>query len=298
MFRDALYLSNRYNEGMDMAKKKNEGNGSSAEAATEKAPESSTALTLVRPAKPTEYKGSELMLLNHKNPAKILRDGVQQLGLNAFGLNRLKIPSGGITSFVVPGLEGDKLEKEVTGVVLFAKGNEKAWYRSKKVTGQRPDCASHDGMQGYGCIDPKIAEGEIGPQEDHLCGECPWNKWGTAVDAQGKPGKGKACKDMQIALILQPESLLPLTMTIPPTSLSAMRDYSRNLMTAGRQLTGVVTKLTLMKQDTSGHETAVLTMAFVADLTLEQHERVAALTEVCGEMVAAGYARAEYHTEN
>lgn len=154
--------------------------------------------------------------------------------------DRVKIPSGGGLAFEVPGDDPDNpaMVKELIGVIVDHHPVN-AWW-SDKYSGQNnpPDCSSLDGKFG---ID--VTTGEKKP-----CNSCPMNQWGSADE-----GNGKACKNMHRVYVLQEGEMIPLLLTLPPTSLKNLSDYlAKRVVSKGRRSYGVLTKITLKKAVSSG----------------------------------------------
>ena len=146
-----------------------------------------------------------------------------------FGLDKIKIPAGGMTAFEVPGDEDEpEMVKDITGVILF---NHPAFaYYTDKYTGGNnpPDCGSFDGVTGVGTPG--------GP-----CAECPFNKFGSGE------GQAKACKNRRILYIIREGEIFPMTLNLPTGSLKGFMKYVKRQLTKGRKLNGIVTKIQLKK---------------------------------------------------
>jgi len=146
--------------------------------------------------------------------------------------DRAKIPSGGGMAFEVPGDDPDNpdMTKELVGVIVDHYPINAYW--KDKFSGQNnpPDCMSIDGKTGVG-----INEGN--------CQSCPMNQYGS-----DEGGKGKACKNMHRVYLLRSGEMLPVLLTLPPTSIKAFSNYlAKRVLTKGRKSYGVITKVTLKK---------------------------------------------------
>ena len=165
-------------------------------------------------------------------------------GPNGFGLNdldRVKVPSGGATSWEVPTVSGVEPMKYIDCIILDVRPGRSRWNpadRSSKV----PLCASSDGIIGVG--DPG---GE--------CRNCYYNKFDTAIDEHGVVGRGKACKELRRLTFYTPGEFLPKTLLLPPTSLGRIEGggltdistYNRRLLSGGKPYYRVVTRIGLIK---------------------------------------------------
>jgi len=152
---------------------------------------------------------------------------------------RVKIPSGGGLAFEVPGDDPENPDavKELVGVIVDHHPVNAYWADKYAGANNPPDCASIDGKVGVDL------DGNRKP-----CNSCPMNEWGTAED-----GRGKACKNMHRVYILREGEMLPLLLTLPPTSLKNLSDYiALRIVSKGMRSYGVVTKVSLKKAQNAG----------------------------------------------
>jgi len=170
--------------------------------------------------------------MNAAELREVLKENLGGQQLSAFELDRVKIPSGGGTMWEVPTLEGTEDAKAVEGVVIYFKNQNAYWKQKYDGQNNPPDCVSNDGITGVG--DPG---GE--------CSECPLNEFGS-------DGKGKACKNMRTLFVLREGDVLPLVLTLPPTSLKEARKYFLRLASKGIPYYGVVTEIALEKDKNEG----------------------------------------------
>ncbi|MCC3399702.1 hypothetical protein [Eubacterium callanderi] len=176
----------------------------------------------------------------------------EELGGDIPQYPRIKIPAGGGIAFEIPGEdpENPEIEKEIIGVVVWHHKSNAYWAVSSD-DNTPPDCLSHDGVQGIG-------------SPGGSCKECPLNAFGS-----GEGGKGKACKNMELLYILQPENLLPVVVSLPPTSLNNWRTYKTLLISRGKKVNAVVTKITLSKKNTGGNDYSVANFKIAGNLNPE-----------------------------
>lgn len=102
-----------------------------------------------------------------------------------------------------------------------AKAYYSGTYSADNEEAQTPICFSSTGIiPDQGCAQPQST----------CCKTCPKNAWGSAVDAKGIAGKGKACRDA-VRLAIAPSGALKETMLlrVPPTSIKALGDYGSKL---------------------------------------------------------------------
>jgi hypothetical protein len=147
-------------------------------------------------------------------------------------LDRVRMPSGGGISFEVPQLDGEiEPVKMLRGIIVAHHLGRAYWKESLDDSGggTPPDCASRDGKNGQG--DP-----------GGLCSKCKLNEFGT-----GKKERGKACKEMKLIFLLQPTSLLPIVVVLPPTSLQAFKKYLMRLTMSATPYSKVETEISLEK---------------------------------------------------
>lgn len=271
-----------------MAKKSSGAEGPSADST---APKSNVPAKLnTTPKKLQPYKGDPMESLSEQG-ALVLAQATSEFGLSATTLPRAHVAPGGIGQFIVPLAEGDTASKTIVGVILAYQGNRKAFWASKETTGKPPSCFSNDGRHGHG-INTMEKEAKSG---EHECAKCHQNIFGS--DPKG--GKGKACKDMAILMIATDFSLLPLVLTIPPTSLSPAGQYMTRLLGRPCQYFHVVTKFTLAeKVSATGQKYNTITMEFVGDLNEDQKSIADRMRTQAIELIRAGIVQPEYQVES
>jgi len=166
-------------------------------------------------------------------PSSEVSIDVEELeGLN-ITFDVIKIPSGGITAFEVPGDDPDNPDavKEIEAVIVDHYPMN-AYYEGK-YDGQNnpPTCSSLDGKAGLGTPGGN-------------CKTCHLNQYGT-----GEAGTGKACKNLHRLFLLKSGDMLPTRLTLPPTSLQAFNDYIvKKVVMKGMKSCDVITKITLKKE--------------------------------------------------
>jgi len=172
---------------------------------------------------------SDYALIERREELKQLL--VSNLGndqIRAFDLDRVRVPSGGGKSWMMPTLEGEKAIPEINGIVLHWKPKRAYWSQEITQGETAPECKSEDGVLGFGTP---------GGQ----CNECPYSKWGS-----GKNG-GQRCKLMRFLFMVTPQDLLPFIVIIPPTSVDPIRKYFMRLISKGLRYYSVETKLRLVE---------------------------------------------------
>jgi hypothetical protein len=199
----------------------------------------------------------------------IVKENLGGKGLSAFDLERVKCPAGGGTVLSVPGLEGEEPKKELCGIIIHWSDCRRYWELSidEGGAGKPPDCASDDGERGIG-------------SPGGACGQCKLAEFGTAKGKDGKPGRGQACKQIQQLFVMTPESLIPLVVTLPPTSLKNSRGYFLRLSGRMMPFWTVITKITLEEdKNEDGTKFSKFKLGFGAKLEPEQIEAIKQIRE-------------------
>ena len=194
--------------------------------------------------------------------ATIIRDNVGTI--TAADLDRVRVPAGGGLAWEIPSLDGVEQEKEICGVIVEQR-EVRAYWASEFTGGNAPpDCASPDGEIGYG-------------NPGGACATCPMAAFGTA---RGGEGKGQACRLMRLMFLLRPESLLPMVLVVPPSSLRAVRQYMLRLASGATAYHQVVTGFGLEKTKS---ETGIVYSRIVPTLkerlSADEAARIAAYRE-------------------
>ncbi len=145
-------------------------------------------------------------------------------------LDRIKIPSGGGLSFSVPSIEGEEPMARIECILLYKKDRRNNAFWNEPYSGENvpPDCTSDDGISGVGIPGGK-------------CKDCPKNQFGS--DPRG--GKGKACQNRQFIFPLLPGDSIPYAISLPPTSLKAISNYTLGLARKSLMYHDVITEISL-----------------------------------------------------
>lgn len=196
----------------------------------------------------------------------IIRENVGEDGIGVLDLDSIGIPGGGGTSWEVPSLEGTDSVKALDGVIVGWRSPRFFYHLSIDETGggQAPDCASDDGVIGVG----EFQAGSEGNPSGQ-CATCPKNEWGSALDSKGEPTRGKACRETRQLFMLLPGSVLPISVTVPPTSIKPMKQYLLRLASNSVPYYGAVTRLELEPQQDGGRKWSVVKPSLVEVLAPE-----------------------------
>lgn len=182
------------------------------------------------------FSENSLAVLQHSQQelAEIIQGNLGGDTLSEWDLDKVKVPSGGGTTWQVPSLDGEEAIQSLDGIIIHW-GNRRAyWEDSFSGSNEPPQCNSQDGIHGVG--DPG---GE--------CASCQYAQFQSADD-----GVGQACKATRVLFMLKPDSLIPIVVTLPPASLGNAKKYFLRLVGAGVAHTSLVTKLTLTKDKSKG----------------------------------------------
>jgi hypothetical protein len=187
-------------------------------------------------------KGTELVPFNEYSVAKVNATDLMEIlqenvggAITEFDLPRATVPTGGMTAWVLPSLDGeDEIVSSLDGVIVFHNNPRAYWHQSIDEGGGNnpPDCSSVDGKVGVG-----------DPGGD--CTVCPMAEWGSKDHGQSR---GQACKQMKLVFLLRPESLLPMALFLPPTSIKPVREYLLGLASEGKHYSSAVTRFSLEKE--------------------------------------------------
>ena len=159
-------------------------------------------------------------------------------GITPADLERIKVPAGGGIAWQLP---DEEVAKEFEGVILHQQAF-RAFWKDKAVGEHRPpDCYSPDAEIGL-CTDG-VQSAKLGIGGD--CSKCPMAQWGTAIDEKGNKTKGQACSLRTMLLIVRPANLLPVILSVPPSSLKSVRQYILRLANKGTVYSEVTTLFSL-----------------------------------------------------
>ncbi len=210
--------------------------------------------------------------------AEILADNLGGEALSARDLPRVTVPAGGATSWEVPGVAGVRTEKQIDGVIIHTRMTRGYW-ASDEANGSPPDCSSPDCQFGRGMFGQGSAGNPSGS-----CLTCPMARFGSHTK-----GEGQACKQKQELYLLLPGSVLPLVVTVPPTSLKTVRQYLiAGLAGAGYRHYGVVTRFALREEKNArGQRYSQIVPQMMQPLTPEQAARMKGYREAFRQVLAA-----------
>ena len=160
---------------------------------------------------------------------ELVKSNLEGEGISFMDLERVKIPSGGGKTWTITDENGEEVDvREIEGIILHSKMIRSYWKDEYSGGGTPPDCSSDDCVTGVG--DP-----------GGKCNTCEFNKFGTKKHS-------KACAERRLFFLLTSDSVLPVVISIPPTSLDAAKKYLINLTSKSMVKSyAVTTKFTLDK---------------------------------------------------
>ena len=190
----------------------------------------------------------------NNNALEIIKNNLknQPLSLQLFDI--IKSPSGGSTSFTIPTLSGETMEKSITGIILDYTTPRAYWDTPDPVEGTPPVCFSSDSLVSH---------------DGKACGTCPFNDFGS------KDGEtnAKACKESVVLFLLRPDNIMPILVRIPVSSKMIFQRYMTRLIGKMIPVSGVVTKITLEKTtNKTGQPYALYNFEAVEALSTEEAE--------------------------
>ena len=174
---------------------------------------------------------------------RLLAETLEGQDVNEFDLPRVRIPAGGGTTWEVPKLGGTEGVKELQGVVVFSKNSRSYWEKDYEGGNEPPDCASRDGKIAQARDEVEIPA-TADEQGNLLCDTCAYSEWGSSSTGSGR---GQACKMSRQLFLITPERMLPLIVTLPPTSLKRASRYFLDLANFTKDYKRIVTKIGLEK---------------------------------------------------
>jgi len=186
------------------------------------------------------------------NALEIINENLQNTALSPALFDVIKSPSGGITSFSVPGLSGENMEKELSGIILGYTMPRAYWDTPEPVEGTPPVCFSSDSLTS---------------SDGKACSRCEFNDFGS----KDGDSNAKACKEFVEILLLRPDSIMPVIVRVSVTSKQTFLKYMTRLVGRLISLSGVVTKITLEKAVSKGGQPYAL-YNFEVVGTLNQEE--------------------------
>ncbi len=159
------------------------------------------------------------------------------------------IPTGGLKVWAVDTAEGQATVEKMTGIVLVQALCRFLYAKPFEETGgqEAPMCFSTDSLNG-------VFNPSLGQLPEHLakigmpsgqCLFCPFSQYGTRSKGNGNNGRGQACQQKRLLLMLTEGSQMPQVVSIPPSGLKAAKKYLVDLQALGLEYWQVLTEITL-----------------------------------------------------
>ena len=186
-------------------------------------------------------------------------DGLQ------LSFQRAKIPGGGVLQFEMPGDDPENPDYEPTleGVILFNHAANSYWPAGSEYDDNTPpQCQSVDGKMGYG--DP-----------GGICEACVNNRFGS-----DPKGNGKACKNMRMLYLLRNGEMMPIQLSLPPTSIRPYTNFVNSaFLLRGRRVCSGLVQIGLRKVTSNGFTYSVATFKKLRDFEGEELARICAYAD-------------------
>ena len=180
--------------------------------------------------------------------------------ITEFDLPRIK-PVNGEALWKIPTLEGHQTAQSIEGVIVFAR-DTRAYYPGKEIKNQPPDCSSIDGITG-------VAKAGVNLGGD--CKTCPMAQWDSAQDSGAQ-----ACKQSKQLFMLRGNSMFLEVVSLPPTSLKAVRQFFLKLVTQGIQYHQCIVRIDLVEAKNAQQQTyGKADLKFVRRLSADEAARAA-----------------------
>lgn len=211
-----------------------------------------------------EEKKKELEVTKDALPAELQADFDSDLEKNMDGI-QARLPQIAINhkegTFSIPTSSGNDIEEELVGIILH---HQRVNVYFISVEDKKPTCFS---------LDAKVPEsGQTVVKQAQHCVSCQKNQFGS-----GKDGTGKACKNMIRLHVKLDNSIIPLRLSVPPTSIA---EYEQFVTMLSRELTPLIslkTKLTLEKKERGSIIWSILKFKNQERLNVEQWQEMRSL---------------------
>jgi len=193
-------------------------------------------------------------------------------GMTEADITRLSIPAGGAIAWEVPTIDGEDMVKDLHCVILAFNDHRVFYPGDFSGESKPPQCSSKNMKVGQWVenYDDEIDDWNF---IEKGCANCEMNQWGTK-------GRGKACAERRLTLVLTPGRKLPFLVDVSPGSMRDVRKYF-NMMTAeGKVFFGAVTNMKLVKAESGGGiKYSQIQPQFVRDLTRDEFKAATEMRE-------------------
>lgn len=158
---------------------------------------------------------------------EILADNAGTVGYTREDFNKATFPTGEVRQFAVPTAEGRGLVETIVGVIIDFRDIRAYWEKAYDGSGTPPDCSSEDTITGVG-------------NPGGNCHSCPLSQFGSAAQ-----GAGQACSQRRPLFVMQHNEILPLIVSLPPTSVRPCIKYFMRLSGNSQRFNSVITGIGL-----------------------------------------------------
>lgn len=181
---------------------------------------------------------AEIAALDTNNrKLKALMYNIEQAGgVTEADIRRVKNPSGGGIMLEIENPLGKDKDPEcvrdLVGVPILVASRRQLWGDKNLGSGDRPVCSSTDMVHGVKRRDDKtnavdipkpILDIAVPGGTEGLCAGCYFDNWDTAINQKGEQGRGKRCQETRVIYFLRKGDILPIKVTIPPSSIGNFR---------------------------------------------------------------------------
>lgn len=177
----------------------------------------------------------------------------------------IKVRHAGSKSIELPKVAGQEeapIVRDFTGIICD-QYLTKAYWEGKyggEGSGSAPDCASVDGLTPY------VKE----PVNDS-CVTCPFNKFGSGVNQDGEPTRGKRCRDQKRVIVKIENNDLPCRMMLSAKNIGPFDTYMNDLQNQGLTIGSVLTRFKAVEgKGSSGQEFTAIDMTTARALSLDE----------------------------
>ena len=178
--------------------------------------------------------------------------------LDILNLPTIKVPAGGGKTWDLP--DGSSAQ-ELTGIIVVRRPVRAYWAVAFEGGGSPPDCSSLDMITGHG-------------KPGGTCEHCPMAEWGSGKD------NAQACRLITRLLVLQPDTILPALLPLPPSAFKACQNYVVGLAAQSKAPWHVRTAITLQQTKSGGGITySVPEFRAIATLTKDQQAEMSRYRE-------------------
>jgi hypothetical protein len=174
----------------------------------------------------------------------LLKETLDGQDVNEFSLARVRMPSGGGSSWEVPTLGGTESMKELQGVVVFSKQSRSFWSNPYQGGNEPPDCSAPDAKHAIASEGVEIPATLDGETNRLLCDTCKFSEWGSSETGSKR---GQACRLTRQLFLIVPDRMLPLVVSLPPTSLKRASAYFLTLADYSKDYKRIITRIGLEK---------------------------------------------------